>query len=80
MQAHYNRLSEPSMGPEIPRPIELPESVFLDPLKPIKPPKPIKNAPMTQSAWTTAANAMTGLAGIAGQVSGYTKQGGVWGS
>ena len=80
MQAHYNRLSEPSMGPEIPRPIELPESVFLDPLKPIKPPKPVKNAPMTQSAWTTAANAMTGLAGIAGQVSGYTKQGGVWGS
>jgi|TARA_B100001741_G_scaffold8256_1_gene6661 hypothetical protein len=78
MQAHYNRLSEPSMGPEIPRPIELPESVFLDPLKPIKPPKPVKNAPMTQSAWTTAANAMTGLAGIANQVSGYKSTSGVW--
>lgn len=63
MQAHYNRMSEPSMGPEIPRPIELPESVFLDPLKPIKPPKPIKRAPQTISAWTTAANALNTIGG-----------------
>lgn len=63
MQAHYNRLSEPTMGPEIPRPIELPQSVFLDPLKPIKPPEPIKNAPQTISSWTTAANALSGLSG-----------------
>lgn len=77
MQAHYNRLSEPSMGPEIPRPIEIPESVFLDPLKPIKPPKPVKSAPQTISAWTTAANAMAGIGSIAGTVSGQVKAG-IW--
>ncbi len=61
MQAHYNRMLEPSIGPEIPKPIELPQSIFLDPLKPIKGPKPMKNAPQTQSAFTTFAQTAAGI-------------------
>ena len=68
MQAHYNRMVEPSMGPEIPKPIELPKSVFLDPLPPIRGPKPRKLAPQTQSSWTTFANAATGVGDAIGTV------------
>jgi len=68
MQAHYNRMIEPSMGPEIPKPIELPKSVFLDPLKPIRGPKPKKNAPQSQSSWTTFANAASGVGDAIGTV------------
>ena len=61
MQAHHNRMLEPSMGPEIPRPLELPRSVFLDPLKPVRGPKPEKRAPQTISSWTTFANTAAGV-------------------
>jgi len=69
MNAHYNRMLEPSIGPEIPKPIELPKSVFLDPLKPIKPPKPRKMAPNTQSSWTTFAQAASGIGDAVGNIS-----------
>lgn len=68
MQAHYNRMLEPSMGPEIPKPIELPQSVFLDPLPPVRGPKPQKHAPQTQSSWTTFANAASGVGDAIGTV------------
>ena len=68
MQAHYNRMLEPSLGPEIPKPIELPKSVFLDPLPPVRGPKPRKLAPQTQSSWTTFANAATGVGNAIGTV------------
>tara|TARA_B100000902_G_C27311045_1_gene918418 strand:+ start:781 stop:1983 length:1203 start_codon:yes stop_codon:yes gene_type:complete len=68
MQAHYNRMLEPSMGPEIPKPIELPQSVFLDPLPPVRGPKPQKLAPQTQSSWTTFANAASGVGDAIGTV------------
>ena len=61
MQAHYNRMLEPSIGPEIPKPIELPKSIFLDPLKPVKGPEPMKTAPQTTSAFTTFAQAAAGI-------------------
>lgn len=79
LQAHYNRMLEPSMGPEIPKPIELPQSVFLDPLPPVRGPKPKKYAPQTQSSWTTFANAATGVGnaigtvGQIGQMAGWFK-------
>ena len=63
MRANANRMLEPTIGPEIPKPPELPPTIFLEPLKPVKPPKPIKNAPQTQSAMTTFANAMGTLSG-----------------
>jgi len=63
MRANSNRMLEPTIGPEIPKPPELPPTIFLEPLKPVKPPKPIKNAPQTQSAMTTFANAMGTLSG-----------------
>ena len=68
MQAHYKRMLEPSLGPEIPKPIELPRSIFLDPLKPVKPPEPRKYAPQTQSAWTTFANAAAGVGNAVGTI------------
>lgn len=68
MQAHYKRMLEPSLGPEIPKPIELPKSVFLEPLKPVKPPEPKKYAPQTQSAWTTFANAAAGVGNAVGSI------------
>jgi len=80
MQAHYKRMLEPSLGPEIPKPIELPRSIFLDPLKPVKPPAPRKYAPQTQSAWTTFANAAAGVGnavgtiGEVGQMAGWFKR------
>tara|TARA_B100001094_G_scaffold179147_1_gene173406 strand:- start:2049 stop:3254 length:1206 start_codon:yes stop_codon:yes gene_type:complete len=68
MNAHYNRMSEPTLGPEILRPIELPNSVFLDPLPPVKGPGPKRNAPQTQSAWTTFAQAAIGVGNVAGTI------------
>lgn len=68
MQAHYGRLLEPSIGPEIPKPIELPKSVFLDPLEPIKGPKPRKQAPQTASSFSTFANAAAGIGNTLGTI------------
>ena len=64
MRANANRMLEPSIGPEIPKPPALPPSIFLEPLKPIKPPKPVKNAAKTQSAMTSFANALGSLSGV----------------
>lgn len=64
MRANANRMLEPSIGPEIPKPPALPPSIFLEPLKPIKPPKPVKNAAKTQSAMTSFANALGSLDGV----------------
>jgi hypothetical protein len=61
LRANANRMLEPTIGPEIPKPPSLPPSIFLEPLKPIRPPKPIKGAANTQSAMTTFANAVAGL-------------------
>ncbi len=65
MRAHYNRMLEPTMSPEIPRPLALPRSIFLDPLPPIKPPEPRKSAPQTISSWNSFAQAMAGVGNIA---------------
>ena len=70
MNAHYNRMLEPDIGPEIPKPIELPQSIFVDPLKPVKGPRPKKNAPQTTSAWTTFAQAAVG---VGDAVKGYSQ-------
>ena len=64
MRANANRMLEPSIGPEIPKPPALPPSIFLEPLKPMRPPKPIKNAAKTQSAMTSFANALGSLSGV----------------
>ena len=64
MRANANRMLEPSLGPEIPKPPALPPSIFLEPLKPMRPPKPIKNAAKTQSAMTSFANALGSLSGV----------------
>lgn len=64
MRANANRMLEPSIGPEIPKPPALPPSIFLEPLKPMRPPKPVKNAPRTQSAMTSFANALGSLSGV----------------
>jgi hypothetical protein len=64
MRANADRMLEPSIGPEIPKPPALPPSIFLEPLKPIKPPKPVKNAAKTQSAMTSFANALGSLDGV----------------
>ena len=63
MRANANRMLEPTIGPEIPKPPALPPTIFLEPLQPVKPPKPIKYAAQTQSAMTTFANAMGTLSG-----------------
>ena len=63
MRANADRMLEPTIGPEIPRPVELPPSVFIEPLRPIRPPPPVKNAPQTISAMTTFGNAISNLAG-----------------
>ena len=64
MRANANRMLEPSIGPEIPKPPALPPSIFLEPLKPMRPPKPVKNAARTQSAMTSFANALGSLSGV----------------
>ena len=79
MRANANRMLQPTMGPEIPKPPELPPSIFLEPLKPIKPPKPKKLAPNTQSAMTTFATAMSGLGSTLSNVASVGQQTGLWG-
>ena len=76
LNAHYNRMLEPTIGPEIPRPIELPKSIFLDPLKPIKPPEPREQAPQTISGMTTFANAAAGIGNAIGTVGQVGKMAG----
>lgn len=74
MQAHYNRMVEPSLGPEIPKPLDLPQPLFLDPLPPVQGPAPVKYAPQTQSAWTTFANAARGVSDVLGTVGSVGQQ------
>ena len=62
LRANANRMLEPTIGPEIPRPIKEPEINYLEPLDPVKGPKPVKGAPQTISAFTTMANALSNLA------------------
>ena len=76
LNAHYNRMLEPSIGPEIPKPLELPKSVFIDPLKPVKPPKPIKESPQTIPAMTTFANAAAGIGNTLGTIGDVGKMAG----
>ena len=52
MRANANRMLEPSIGPEIPKPPALPPSIFLEPLKPMRPPKPIKPREATHNPMT----------------------------
>ena len=78
MRANANRMLEPSLGPEIPKPPALPPSIFLEPLKPMRPPKPIKNAPQTQSAMTTFANAAAGIGSTLSNVATLGKATGAW--
>lgn len=79
MRANANRMLKPTMGPEIPKPIALPPSIFLEPLKPVKPPEPRKLAPQTTSAMTTFANAMSGIGSTIGNVASVGQQTGLWG-
>ena len=78
LRANANRMLEPSIGPEIPKPPALPPSIFLEPLKPIKPPKPAKGAANTQSAMTTFANAVTGIGSTISNVASLGQVSGAW--
>ena len=80
LRANANRMLEPSIGPEIPKPPALPPSIFLEPLKPIRPPEPIKGAANTQSAMTTFAQAASGIGStLANTYSVGSRPGGPWG-
>lgn len=78
MRANANRMLEPSLGPEIPKPPALPPSIFLEPLKPMRPPKPVKGAANTQSAMTTFANAASGIGSTLSSVASLGKATGAW--
>ena len=78
MRANSNRMLEPSLGPEIPKPPALPPSIFLEPLKPMRPPKPIKGAANTQSAMTTFANAASGIGSTLSSVASIGQATGAW--
>jgi len=78
MRANSNRMLEPSLGPEIPKPPALPPSIFLEPLKPMRPPKPIKGAANTQSAMTTFANAASGIGSTLSSVASLGQATGAW--
>ena len=75
MNAHYSRMIEPSLGPEIPKPLEIPKSIFIDPLKPLKPPKPEEMAPQTIPALTSFGQAAQGLGNVAMQAAGAVHSG-----
>ncbi len=62
LRANANRMLEPTIGPEIPRPIKQPEINYLEPLAPVKGPPPVKGAAQTIPAATTMANAFSNLA------------------
>ncbi len=78
LRANANRMLEPSIGPEIPKPPSLPPSIFLEPLQPVRPPEPIKGAPNTQSAMTTFANAAAGLGSTISNVASLGQVSGAW--
>jgi len=79
LRANANRMLEPTIGPEIPKPPELPPSIFLEPLKPVRPPKPVKGAANTQSAMTTFANAAAGLGSTISNVASIGNSTKAWG-
>ena len=78
LRANSNRMLEPSIGPEIPKPPALPPSIFLEPLKPIRPPEPVKGAANTQSAMTTFANAAAGIGSTLSSVASLGQATGAW--
>ena len=44
LRADANRLSMPSMGPALPKPLEMPRAIIMDPMLPINSKKPLKGA------------------------------------
>jgi len=74
VQADLNRMSKPSMGIPIPKPLEIPMATIMDPIIPVKGKKPVRGAgmgPGASSAGSTGGGGSTAGGFVAGAANGF---------
>lgn len=64
LKAFGQKMIKPKKPPLIPKPLKLPETIFIDPTKPRKPPKPVKGTLGKTSVWNTVSDGL----GVMGQI------------
>ena len=64
LQAYGRKMLEPIKPPPIPKPLKLPQTIFIDPTAPRKPPKPVKGSIGKTSVWNTVSDGLGVVAGI----------------
>jgi len=70
VQADFNRLSRPSMGVPIPRPLEIPMATIMDPIVPVKGSPPVRGAGMGPGVSSAGSTGPTAGGVIGGAVGG----------
>jgi hypothetical protein len=73
VQADFNRMSQPTMGIPIPKPLEIPMATILDPIVPVKGKPPVWGAGMgagPSSAGSTGGGGVSGALGVASSTFG----------
>jgi hypothetical protein len=65
LQAYGRKMLEPIKPPPIPKPLKLPQTIFIDPTAPRKPPKPVKGAIGKTSVWNTVSDGLGVVSSVA---------------